>query len=193
MKRYEAVEIISAALAPDHLVIGCNGMISRELFTAGDGPNKFYMIGSMGLASSMGLGLALRQPERTVVVIDGDGNVLMNMGTLANIAAAQARNLYHIVLDNGVHGSTGNQKTISSDVPLEQVAWACGYARASRVDEPHALREALAELFCEPGPAMLLVRVEPGNLESVGRVDIEPPDLARRFRGAATNADPLAG
>ena len=81
MTRADAVARVAAALGRDALAVACNGMIGRELFTRADAPTRFYMIGSMGLAASIGLGLALVQPSRTIVVFDGDGNVLMNLGT----------------------------------------------------------------------------------------------------------------
>ena len=161
-------------------------MNSRELYRVGDRPEHFYMIGSMGLASSIGLGLALRRPERPVVVLDGDGNVLMNLGGLANIGAAGLANLYHLVIDNGVHASTGGQRTLSPLVPLEEVSRACGYRRTERVCEVTTLDAALVSLWKDPGPALLLVEVEPGNPPDIGRVEMEPPLLARRFRKAAT-------
>src|SRR5207249_7879133 len=144
-----------------------------------------YMIGSMGLASSIGLGLALAQPSKAVVVFDGDGNVLMNMGALGSVAAAGVNNLYHVVFDNAAHGSTGDQHTISDRVPLEEVARAAGYRRAVRVKGPDRLEAALATFFGEPGPAMLLVEVERGNQPGIGRVEPEPPQLTARFRKSA--------
>src|SRR6185436_8104592 len=101
----------------------------------------------MGLASSIGLGLALVQPSRTVVVFDGDGNVLMNMGTLGSVAAAGVGNFYHVMFDNAAHGSTGDQRTISDRVPLEQIARAAGYRRVLRVKDDAGLDEALPTFF----------------------------------------------
>ncbi|HLB44007.1 MAG TPA: thiamine pyrophosphate-dependent enzyme, partial [Candidatus Limnocylindrales bacterium] len=124
---------MAEALRGDWLAVACNGMIGRELYAHGDRATRFYMIGSMGLASSIGLGLALVQPAKTVVVFDGDGNLLMNLATLGSIAASGVRNLYHVVFDNAAHGSTGHQRTISDRVPLDRVALAAGYARAVRV------------------------------------------------------------
>ena len=113
MRRAEAIEIIMRAVR-DELVVACNGMIAREVFTFRDRESNFYMIGSMGLALSIGMGVALSRPERTVLVLDGDGNLLMGAGVLASVAAAGLRNLLHIVLDNEVHGSTGGQRTTPS-------------------------------------------------------------------------------
>ncbi len=185
MTRFEAVRALRAAVRPDWLVVSCNGMIGRELLTAGDGPGQFYMIGSMGLASSIGLGLALTRPDRTVIVADGDGNVLMGLGALASVAAAGVGNLHHVVFDNGAHASTGGQRTIADRVALERVALAAGYRTSRRVSTPEALGTSLATLATDPGPSMLLVTVAPGNVAGVGRVEIAPPDLARRFRAAA--------
>jgi sulfopyruvate decarboxylase subunit beta len=187
MTRMEALRLVAERLRPEWLVVVCNGMIGRELWTIGDRPNHFYMIGSMGLASTIGLGLALRQPDKKVVVLDGDGNVLMNMGALGNVAQLAPANLYHVVLDNGVHGSTGGQRTISDSVALEAVARACGYREAARVSDESELRAALDSVFDRPGPAMLLAKVEAtANQHGIARVEIEPPALAERFRAVAT-------
>lgn len=185
MKRAVAVARVADALHPDWLAVACNGMIGRELFTHADASSRFYMIGSMGLASSIGLGLALVQPSRTVVVFDGDGNVLMNMGTLGSVAAAGVANLYHVVFDNAAHGSTGDQRTISDRVPLEEIAGAAGYRRTTRVRDLAHLDEALATLFAAPGPAMLLVEVERGNQPGITRVEPSPAELTLRFRQVA--------
>jgi len=185
MKRVDAVARVASALPHDCLVIVCNGMIGRELYTQADAPGHFYMIGSMGLASSIGLGLAITQPSRTIVVFDGDGNVLMNMGTLGSVAASGVTNFYHVVFDNRAHGSTGDQRTISDRVPLERVAGAAGYRRTGRVDAA-GLDAALKTLFVEPGPALLLVEVERGNQPGIGRVARSPRELTTRFRGVAT-------
>lgn len=184
MTRLRAVARVADALPANWLVVACNGMISRELYTHADSDTRFYMLGSMGLASSIGLGLALTQRSKTVVVFDGDGNVLMNMGALGSVAAAEAANFYHVVFDNAAHGSTGDQRTIANKVPLEEVARAAGYRRTLRVRDPERLDAALATFFVEPGPAMLLVEVERGNQPGIKRVEIEPPELAARFRRA---------
>ena len=184
MTRLDAVSRVAAALDPTSLVVSCNGMIGRELYTRADAPGCFYMIGSMGLASSIGLGLALTRPSRTVVVFDGDGNVLMNLGALGSVAASGASNFFHVVFDNAVHGSTGDQRTISAQVPIEQVARAAGYRRAVRVSEAAALDRLLTSFFTEPGPAMLLVEVARGNQPGIGRVEPPPPELTARFRRA---------
>ncbi|MBI3492925.1 MAG: hypothetical protein HY047_14275 [Acidobacteria bacterium] len=186
MKRAFAVARVADALDPGCLIVVCNGMIGRELYTHADAPSRFYMIGSMGLASSIGLGLALVQPSRTVVVFDGDGNVLMNLGTLASVAAAAPSNFYHVVFDNAAHGSTGDQRTISDRVPLDAVARAAGYRSVARARDERALADALPSFFQTQAPAMLVVDVERGNQPGIGRVDLPPPELTARFLQRAT-------
>ena len=189
MKRWEAVEVVAPKVAGD-LTVVCNGMLGRDLWSTGDRPERFYMIGSMGLASSIGLGLAVSQPEKRVVVLDGDGNVLMNMGTLANVGAIGPENYYHFVFDNGSHASTGGQRTISGSLALEQVAKVCGYRAVYRADDPAAVTAAAGEMLARPGPAMLLMKVDPGNQPEVGRVEVTPVQMATRMREAATGARP---
>src|SRR5262249_9390291 len=116
-----------ATVEEDDLVVCCNGMIGRELFTVADRPGNFYMIGSMGLGLSIGLGLARARPKRKIIVLDGDGNVLMGMNVLASAGAERPLNLLHVVLDNHAHASTGGQRTISGQISLESVAGAAGY------------------------------------------------------------------
>ena len=181
--RADAVNRVMAAI-DEQLVVACNGMIGREVFTAKDREANFYMIGSMGLALSIGIGLAQCQPSKRVVVIDGDGNVLMGAGVLGSAAAARLENLHHIVLDNEAHGSTGNQRTISRDVDLAAVAKATGYAFAERV-EGEDLEAALPTFLTRPGPAMLLVKVARGNVPGIARVSHTPAEITARFSRAA--------
>src|SRR5207247_10084024 len=119
-----------------------------------------------------------------VVVLDGDGNVLMAMGTLATVGALKPRNFVHIVFDNEVYGSTGNQPTLSQAVRLDQVAKAAGYKRVERVRElDDAVYEAKAMLK-EDGPSFLLVKVSE-MAEDVGRGGVEPAARTERLRKAA--------
>lgn len=182
MLRADAVRTVMDAVN-DELVIACNGMIGREVFTAEDREATFYMIGSMGLASSIGLGVAMCRPDKRVLVIDGDGNVLMGGGAMASVAAEAPKNLLHVVLDNEAHGSTGGQRTVSSKVPLEAMARGAGYRSAERVDAAD-LAARLPAFMQSEGPAMLLVKVEAGNLKGIARVSHTPTEIARRFARA---------
>ena len=181
MKRYEAIEVISQSLDGSELVVSSTGMISRELFTIKDTPRNFYMLGSMGLASSIGLGLALSLPEVQIVVIDGDGSVLMNMGSLATIGHFAPKNLIHIVLDNEAHDSTGGQATVSGTIKLEEVARAAGYQVSQRVVSEEELRKAIGGTS-QQGPAFLLVKVAKGGIEGIGRVLCSPEEIRARFQ-----------
>jgi sulfopyruvate decarboxylase subunit beta len=180
----EALAVI-VPLLRDELVVHANGFISRESFNLHDRPGNFYMIGSMGLASSIALGVALNRPDRRVVVFDGDGNVLMNLGSLALIGATQPANLVHMVFDNEAYGSTGNQKTISDRVALEEIARASGYTRVQRVETAPALHTSAQEFLAQPGPSLLLIKIEPDREErKIGRITHEPPHIAIRFKTA---------
>ena len=177
-----------ARMAPhlrDEVCIHANGYISRAGHAARDTDRCFYMIGSMGLASSIGLGIALAEPAQRVVVLDGDGNVLMNMNTLARIAAAAPRNLVHLCFDNGAHASTGGQRTISGTVPLDEVARAAGYRWSGRVDDAGALATRASQVLTQDGPSFLLIKVELGPPGAPGpRIPHTPEEMTKRLRRA---------
>ena len=111
MIRKTAIAIALEHIEFDDRIISANGFISRDLFSISDTRPTFYMIGSMGLASSIGLGIALKDPGKKVFVFDGDGNILMNLGSLTTIGSLKPKNLVHVVFDNSVHESTGSQPT----------------------------------------------------------------------------------
>ena len=186
MKRHEAIKVIVHSLTGDELIVSSTGMISRELFSIKDSPQNFYMMGSMGLASSMGLGLALSLPDRRVVVIEGDGSILMNMGSMATIGHFAPKNLTHIVLDNEVYDSTGSQPTVSGTVKLEEVAKAAGYQVAERVLSKEELRQISISL---EGLTFILVKVEKGGIEGIGRVTHSPEEIRRRFQKSASGGN----
>ena len=186
MKGSEAVAAVMAELG-DESVVNANGFIGREAFTARDREANFYMIGSMGLASSMGLGAALAQPKKKVVILDGDGNVLMAMGTLAMIAVAAPKNLVHVTIDNGVYESTGNQKTLSSKIELHKVAESSGYKNSLLVTELDQLKKEFRTALDSDGPSFILVRVEPNFDHNTGRVTHTPEEIKRRFMTAASS------
>ncbi len=176
---------VLAPLVPDGMVcIHANGFIGRAGCAARDRNECFYMIGSMGLASSIGLGVALAQPHRRVLVLDGDGNVLMNLGTLATIAARRPANLLHVCFDNGAHASTGGQPTVSDRVPLDQMARAAGYRSVTRVEDQAALAAALPGFLAAEGPAFLLVRVALSAGAPAPRIPHAPETMTARLRRA---------
>lgn len=180
--RCKAIETILEYVAADDLVLSTTGMISREVFSTWDRPENFYMIGSMGLLSSFGLGLALLAPLRRVFVVDGDGSALMSLGALALIAAERPANLIHVILDNEAYESTGAQPSISSKVDLAEVAKSCGYARIAQVDGTEKLAQALLECALDEGPFLILVKVGITPVEGIPRVSHSPTDIRDRFR-----------
>lgn len=180
--RSRAIEAVLGLLT-DQPVIICNGFPSREAFKLRDRPTHFYMIGSMGVAPAIGLGVALVKPDKKVIVLDGDGNVLMGMGTLATIGALKPKNFIHVVLDNEVYGSTGNQPTFSRVVRLDQVAKAAGYVNVERVREREDLVYELKDMLGKDGPSFLLVKVTE-QAEDVDRVPLEPVEITQRFKKA---------
>jgi phosphonopyruvate decarboxylase len=182
MPRLTALGIALKA-AGDDPVAHANGYICRESFSLADRPQSFYMIGSMGLAPAIGLGLALTRPARRSIVFDGDGNLLMNRGVLAMIAAQRPPNFVHLVFDNEVYGSTGNQASLSRGVRLDRLAAAAGFATAVAVTEPWALDAALRTALAADGPHFVLVKVTAEEAD-VPRIPYSPAALRDRFRAA---------
>src|SRR5262249_4706253 len=135
---------VQAALGPGDAVIATTGYTGRALYALNDRPGQFYVVGSMGCASSVGLGVALAQPRRRVVVLDGDGAALMRLGALATIGARHPANLVHLLLDNERHESTGGQATVSRSADPAAVAAECGYPRVVRAASLNACAAALA-------------------------------------------------
>ena len=180
--RYLAIQKILEHVGADDLVLSTTGMISREVFNTEDRAGNFYMIGSMGLASSLGLGLALLVPGQRVLVLEGDGSALMSMGMMPLIAAERPENLLHIILDNESYESTGAQPSISSGFDFAQVAETCGYQTAVRVDNIEALESALLECASAIGPCLILAKAAIAPVEGIPRVSHAPTEIRDRFR-----------
>lgn len=141
VERRAFVRRLIAAL-PDALVVSGLGSASYDVFAAGDRDGNYYLWGAMGGAASLGLGLALAQPDRPVVVITGDGEQLMGIGSLATIGARQPRNLTIVVLDNGHFGETGMQRSHASlGTDLVAVAKGCGITDACTASDTDACDE----------------------------------------------------
>jgi phosphonopyruvate decarboxylase len=167
---------------PDEVgVVVTTGKSGRELFTLADRKQHLYQVGSMGCASGMGLGVALNT-KRKIVVIDGDGAALMKLGTMATVGAYAPENLVHVLLDNGVHDSTGGQATVSPGVDFAGVALSCGYRHAASCDSLAGFAQGFGAALSVSGPSLVHVRIAPGSLEKLGRPTIKPPEVARRFQ-----------
>jgi sulfopyruvate decarboxylase subunit beta len=186
MKRIEALHMALETAPTGTLCVFCNGMIAREGLSLRDRPEHFYMIGSMGLGLSIALGVALTQPTRQVLCVDGDANVLMSLGAMATVGALRPQNLRHLILDNEVSDSTGGQATASRAISFDAIAAACGWAWTSRAADPSAAMSELSLLFQRTGPGSLLLKVEPGNAQGLARMPRKPRAAADEFRAAAT-------
>jgi phosphonopyruvate decarboxylase len=195
--RAAALERFLHLVPDDGAVIATTGKCGRELFTLADRPQHLYQVGSMGGASGMGLGVALNTGG-LVFVLDGDGAALMKLGSFATIGAYAPRNLVHILLDNGVHDSTGGQPTVSPSVDFAGVALACGYAYAASCTSLDGFEAAFNNVVACPGPALIHLRIAPGSMAKLGRPTVTPAEVAQRFktflasREAATRGDESA-
>jgi thiamine pyrophosphate-dependent acetolactate synthase large subunit-like protein len=159
MTRLEATRSMTSWFA-DRAVIASLGHPAYDLFAAGDRPANFYTWGSMGLASSIGLGLAIAQPEKRVIVLDGDGSLLMNLGSLATIGWVQPKNLVVIVWDNGVYGTTGGQDTATvHGANLAGAATAMGIGNVATAETIDGLARVLDRVDAEPGPLVVVAKV----------------------------------
>ena len=180
--RIDLLRRVQTLVPAEAAVVATTGKTGRELFTLDDRPQQLYQVGSMGCASGMGLGIALNT-ARPVLVLDGDGAALMKLGTLATIGAHAPGNLIHVLLDNGVHDSTGGQATVSPNVDFAAVAQACSYPIAYRCDSEAGFVQALeAALTDGPRPALIHALIAPGSVAELGRPTVSPRDVARRFR-----------
>ncbi|GAA0936099.1 phosphonopyruvate decarboxylase [Nonomuraea longicatena] len=185
--RTQALEHLLEALPDAAAVVSTTGKTSRELYTIADRPQHFYLVGAMGSASAVGLGVA-RHTDRPVVVVDGDGAALMRLGTLATVAGHPAAGMVHVLLDNGVHDSTGGQLSLAAQVDLPRVAAACGYAGVHDCADLPGFVDALKAAQAATGPTFVYLRVRPGSPSSLGRPKVHPSEVARRFRDFVTGA-----
>lgn len=180
LTRFEIIKILTQHI--DNQLVICNiGLPSRELYEILDQPSNFYMLGSLGLVSSIGLGVAIKTPK-PVFVIDGDGSLLSNLGSLATIASVEPPNLIILAIDNRVHGSTGNQPTATSVcVDLAKTAQSLGWKHVSRAVSPEQIREI--PIAPQSGPKFIHLSAKPGNAE-VPTIPLTPQEIKTRFMNA---------
>lgn len=167
----------------DKLVVTIMGACAQELYNLGHRDNFFYLQHAMGLASSIGLGLAMHLPEERVIVLDGDGSVLMNLGTFATLARYRPKNLIHVVFDNGSLLSTGgfDSQTLSGMTDLAAIARGAGIEHVASVSDSVAFGEAFLEALEREDLSVIVAKVAAVGPEHYG-MDIQLPENAFRFR-----------
>jgi len=181
MKRAKCIEAIYPELQ-DKLVVTIMGACAQELYDLGHCENFFYLEHAMGLASSIGLGLALSLPHEKIVVMDGDGSVLMNLGTLATLARYRPANLTHIIFDNGSLLSTGGfpSHTASGVTDLAAIAKGAGIENVDLVSTPMEFVGAVADAFERDALSVIVAKVEATGPDHFG-MDLKLPENAFRF------------
>jgi phosphonopyruvate decarboxylase len=187
--REDALISMADAVGSGAIIVSTTGMLSRELFehrqrTGQSGERDFLTVGGMGHASSIALGIALQESEREVWCFDGDGALLMHLGGIAVIADHAPSNYFHVVFNNGVHDSVGGQPTSVSVVDVAATARALGYRYASSTVDLATTSDAVAALRRHGGPALLELRVRPGNRPGIGRPTCTPAESKRAFMTA---------
>jgi phosphonopyruvate decarboxylase len=179
--RFEALSALQRLVRDDTVLIATTGFTGRELYEAGDLPNNFYMVGSMGCAAPLGMGLAMARPDVRVIVIDGDGALLMRMGGAAVLAAYSPANLVHVLLDNNAHDSTGGQRTISDRIDFVSFAASVGYGNAFHAHDTAELVDFVEQSLQSRRLGFVYLQIAPGAKPNLGRPKTRPPEVRERF------------
>jgi phosphonopyruvate decarboxylase len=161
--------------------LATTGKTGRELYETEDAPNNLYMVGSLGCISSLGLGLALVRPQKSIIAIDGDGSLLMRLGAFPTIAYYQPGNLLHILLDNNAHDSTGGQATISHNISFVEIAAASGYAVSVYAHSLAELEQYYRTWKSEQQLTFIHIRIAKGQKQEPGRPKIKPYEVKERL------------
>jgi phosphonopyruvate decarboxylase len=170
------------ALQDRRLTVATTGYTARELYALDDRPSHFYMVGSMGCAPAIALGLA-RAADRPVTILDGDGAALMKLGSMATVARYARSALLHVVIDNGMHESTGGQRSNAGSVDFAEAARACGYRHVWRAEGIEALEPAFRRAMAvDRGAVLIHCRIVPGSPANLPRPSQSLPELAGRLR-----------
>ena len=188
MKREEALEIILKNLDDNAIVVSTTGKTSREIFEIREKRGQsheqdFLTVGSMGHCSSIALGIALAKPHRQVVCIDGDGAMLMHLGSLTSIASLKPKNFRHILVNNEVHESVGGQETAAKNLDLSAIVEAMGSSKTFKAKTPTELKANITDFMECVGPSFLEVKIRPGSREDLGRPTIKPVYNKENFMG----------
>lgn len=185
MNRFDLTKRMVALLQHEEAVIGGIGYSNFDLWAASAGPGgrrqqNFYMLGSMGLAVPIALGVALAQPHRKVFALEGDGSILMQLGSLATVAARKQKNLAIVILDNGAYQITGGQKTLTADgADIVGIARGAGIAQAAWAADESAFEELIALSLKEDGPWLIGCRIDTGK--PADTTERDPPRIKDQF------------
>jgi thiamine pyrophosphate-dependent acetolactate synthase large subunit-like protein len=180
MNRFDLTSRLVAQLKHEEAVVGGIGNTNFDLWAAGHRPQNFYMLGSMGLAFPIALGVALAQPERRVFALEGDGSLLMQMGCLATIATLKPPNLTMIVMDNGVYQITGAQPIPGAAVSdLIAIAAACGLGNSAWAADEEDFERLIDQSLSATGPTLIGVRID--DKPGVGATRRDPVQIRERF------------
>jgi len=182
LSRAEVLQRFIDQRTPDTALIATTGFTGRELHDTRDLECNFYMVGSMGCASSIALGLAAACPARRIVCLDGDGAALMRLGAFATNGSQAPANLLHVLLDNGCHESTGGQLTASANVDWPALAAASGYARVVSAGSAAQLAEGLSQWQGDPQLTFMHIPLRLGTRPDLSRPKHRPAEVTQRFR-----------
>ncbi len=179
-RRYELLKELAPTMVDNALIISNIGFPSQEMYEIKDSPKNFYMLGSMGLSSSIGLGLS-QSTDQTVISIDGDGSVLMNLGTLSTIGNYAPKNFILLLVDNGAYGSTGDQPThTSGKTDLAAMARAAGI-ESVHVTQDGGAKAVLEQCMGSDGPHVIVAKVAPGS-PKLKPIPMDPGYIRDRFK-----------
>jgi len=185
--RLDYLKVLEKNIDEKDILIGATGYCGREMHQSLKHKNKIYMMGSMGCAVSIGLGLAQEHPQRKIFVLDGDGALLMKMGTLSTVGYFHPSNLFHICFDNQMHESTGGQKTASPCVKFTDVAMACNYGTSFLITSPDEFKQLLDKIKNQKGPHFIHIKIKAGTLESLGRPCETPEEMKSNLMKSLVN------
>jgi phosphonopyruvate decarboxylase len=180
--RWEVLQHINSLKDEQTVQLATTGKTGRELFEVEDAPNNLYMVGSMGCVSSLGLGMARTKKDKDVFVIEGDGALLMRMGSLATNGYYAPKNMLHILLDNNAHDSTGGQSTVSHNVDFVEVAASCGYTKAIYIHNLHELTDQINDWKKHKGLTFLYMKIAPGSKKNLARPTLKPHQVKERLK-----------
>lgn len=187
MTRREIIKAIYS-MTRDEIIIFSTGYACRDAYDLEDRDSNFYMVGSMGLAASIGIGIALNSKDKKVIVVEGDGSLLMSPNNMFIAGGKKVDNLIHIVIDNSMYETTGKQKTYSESIPFSRIAKELGYMKTQYITSMEEFCMQFSEsVSMKKGPAFLHVQADPSNESIPNRVPIPLAKMKNRMVSCITN------